>query len=103
MFSVPFVDLAPGVRVIYAAGFDKLSEALFDLHGRHPSRQESPSAEGKNGGQFYTPSCVMRCLVEMLAPDKGRIYDPACGSDCFRADDGARWQFGVRFAVSSNN
>lgn len=38
------------------------------------------SAEGKNGGQFYTPSCVVRVLVEMLAPYKGRIYDPACGS-----------------------
>jgi type I restriction-modification system DNA methylase subunit len=38
------------------------------------------SAEDKNGGQFYTPSCVVRCLVEMLAPYKGRIYDPACGS-----------------------
>jgi type I restriction enzyme M protein len=38
------------------------------------------SAEGKNGGQFYTPSCVVRCLVGMLAPYKGRIYDPCCGS-----------------------
>jgi type I restriction enzyme M protein len=38
------------------------------------------SAEGKNGGQFYTPSCVVRVLVEMLAPYKGRVYDPACGS-----------------------
>ncbi len=38
------------------------------------------SAEGKNGGQFYTPSCVVRTLVEMLAPYKGRIYDPCCGS-----------------------
>ena len=38
------------------------------------------SAEGKNGGQFYTPSCVVCLLVEMLAPYKGRIYDPACGS-----------------------
>jgi len=38
------------------------------------------SAEGKNGGQFYTPQCVVRCLVEMLAPYKGRIYDPCCGS-----------------------
>ena len=37
-------------------------------------------AEGKNGGQFYTPSCVVRCLVEMLEPYKGRIYDPCCGS-----------------------
>jgi type I restriction enzyme M protein len=38
------------------------------------------SAEGKNGGQFYTPSCVVRCLVEMLGPYQGRIYDPCCGS-----------------------
>jgi type I restriction enzyme M protein len=38
------------------------------------------SAEGKNGGQFYTPSCVVRCLVEMLEPYEGRIYDPCCGS-----------------------
>jgi type I restriction enzyme M protein len=38
------------------------------------------SAEGKNGGQFYTPQCVVRVLVEMLAPYRGRIYDPCCGS-----------------------
>ena len=38
------------------------------------------SAEGKSGGQFYTPSPVVRLLVEMLAPYKGRVYDPCCGS-----------------------
>jgi len=38
------------------------------------------SAEGKNGGQFYTPRCVVQLLVEMLSPYKGRVYDPACGS-----------------------
>ena len=38
------------------------------------------SAEGKKGGQFYTPRCVVQLLVEMLAPYKGRVYDPACGS-----------------------
>lgn len=38
------------------------------------------SAEGKKGGQFYTPRCVVRVLVEMLAPYKGRVYDPCCGS-----------------------
>ncbi len=37
-------------------------------------------AEGKKGGQFYTPSHVVRILVEMLAPYKGRVYDPCCGS-----------------------
>jgi type I restriction enzyme M protein len=38
------------------------------------------SAEGKSGGQFYTPTHVVRILVEMLAPTKGRVYDPCCGS-----------------------
>ena len=38
------------------------------------------SAEGKKGGQFYTPRCVVRVLVEMLAPYNGRVYDPCCGS-----------------------
>ena len=41
---------------------------------------EFASAEGKKGGQFYTPRCVVRVLVEMLAPYKGRVYDPCCGS-----------------------
>jgi type I restriction enzyme M protein len=38
------------------------------------------SAEGKKGGQFYTPKPVVRLLVEMLEPYKGRVYDPCCGS-----------------------
>ena len=38
------------------------------------------SAEGKNGGQFYTPNCIVGVLVQMLAPYKGRVYDPCCGS-----------------------
>ncbi|NLS77972.1 MAG: SAM-dependent DNA methyltransferase [Chloroflexi bacterium] len=38
------------------------------------------SAEGKNGGQFYTPTHVVRLLVAMLAPYQGRVYDPCCGS-----------------------
>ncbi len=37
-------------------------------------------AEGKRGGQFYTPRSIVRLLVEMLEPYKGRIYDPCCGS-----------------------
>ena len=38
------------------------------------------SAEGKKGGQFYTPASVVKVLVEVLAPHAGRVYDPACGS-----------------------
>ena len=37
-------------------------------------------AEGKRGGEFYTPRSVVRLLVEMLEPYKGRVYDPCCGS-----------------------
>ena len=38
------------------------------------------SAEGKAGGQFYTPACVVKLLVAMLEPFTGRVYDPCCGS-----------------------
>lgn len=37
-------------------------------------------AEGKKGGEFYTPRCIVRLLVEMLEPYSGRVYDPCCGS-----------------------
>ena len=36
--------------------------------------------EGKRGGEFFTPSCVVRTLVEVLQPFQGRVYDPCCGS-----------------------
>jgi len=38
------------------------------------------AAEGKGGGEFYTPQCVVKLLVRMIAPFKGRVYDPCCGS-----------------------
>ena len=38
------------------------------------------TAEGKKGGQFYTPSYIVKTLVAVLSPNKGRIYDPCCGS-----------------------
>lgn len=38
------------------------------------------AAEGKRGGEFYTPAGVVRVLVELLQPTHGRVYDPACGS-----------------------
>jgi len=37
-------------------------------------------AEGKSGGQFYTPSCIVKILVNMIEPFKGRVFDPCCGS-----------------------
>lgn len=37
-------------------------------------------AEGKNAGEFYTPACIVRTLVEIIQPYHGRVYDPCCGS-----------------------
>lgn len=41
---------------------------------------EFANAEGKKGGQFYTPKSIVKLLVEMIEPYKGRVYDPCCGS-----------------------
>ncbi|MGC9259809.1 MAG: type I restriction-modification system subunit M [Phycisphaerae bacterium] len=38
------------------------------------------SAEGKGGGEFYTPACIVKLLAEMIEPYQGRIFDPCCGS-----------------------
>ena len=42
--------------------------------------QKFASMEGKNAGEFYTPSCIVRTIVEILQPYQGRVYDPCCGS-----------------------
>ena len=42
--------------------------------------QKFAAMEGKNAGEFYTPSCIVRTIVEVLEPYKGRVYDPCCGS-----------------------
>lgn len=41
---------------------------------------EFANAEGKKGGQFYTPKSIVKLLVQMIEPYKGRVYDPCCGS-----------------------
>ncbi|MDQ2077789.1 class I SAM-dependent DNA methyltransferase [Marinimicrobium sp. ABcell2] len=38
------------------------------------------AAEGKGGGEFYTPKCIVNLIAEMIEPYKGKIYDPCCGS-----------------------
>jgi len=75
------INLIAGI-VLTAASEGEKTHRSVDLLGRvyEYFLTRFASAEGKNGGQFYTPSCVVRLLVEMLAPYKGRIYDPACGS-----------------------
>ena len=42
--------------------------------------QKFAALEAKNAGEFYTPSCIVRTIVEILQPYKGRVYDPCCGS-----------------------
>ena len=41
---------------------------------------EFANAEGKKGGQFYTPKSIVKLMVQMIEPYKGRVYDPCCGS-----------------------
>lgn len=70
------IDLVSNIQV-----GDKASQAK-DVLGRvyEYFLSQFASAEGKKGGEFYTPRCVVKILVEMLEPYKGRVYDPCCGS-----------------------
>ena len=69
------VDLFSNIRM-HSAGEER------DLLGRvyEYCLQKFASLEGKNAGEFYTPSCIVRTIVEVLQPYKGRVYDPCCGS-----------------------
>ncbi|HKZ53473.1 MAG TPA: class I SAM-dependent DNA methyltransferase, partial [Candidatus Acidoferrales bacterium] len=70
------VDLVSNIRVGDADSRSK------DVLGRvyEYFLSQFASAEGKKGGEFYTPRCVVKLLVETLEPYKGRVYDPCCGS-----------------------
>jgi type I restriction enzyme M protein len=70
---------------------DLLNSARFTGHGATKARdilgevyeyflEKFAQAEGKRGGEFYTPAGVVRVLVEVLEPSHGRVYDPCCGS-----------------------
>ena len=69
------VDLFSNVKM-HTSGEEK------DLLGRvyEYCLQKFASLEGKNAGEFYTPSCIVRTIVEVLQPFEGRVYDPCCGS-----------------------
>jgi type I restriction enzyme M protein len=70
------------IDLISNIGFGDKENRSKDILGRvyEYFLSQFASAEGKKGGQFYTPRCVVRVLVEMLAPYNGRVYDPCCGS-----------------------
>lgn len=79
-------QLEPGklgelVDLISTIGFgaaDKAKDLLGEVYEYFLG--QFASAEGKKGGQFYTPASVVKVLVEVLAPHEGKVYDPCCGS-----------------------
>ena len=69
------------IDLVSTIGFTERSDAS-DLLGEvyEYFLGQFASAEGKKGGQFYTPSHVVKTLVAVLSPNSGRVYDPCCGS-----------------------
>jgi len=68
--------------VVASIGTGKTNDPSKDILGRvyEYFLSKFASAEGKLGGEFYTPKSVVELLVEMVEPAKGIIYDPCCGS-----------------------
>ena len=84
-YARPMLDSIRLGRLIDMVGNIKVGDAdarSKDVLGRvyEYFLSQFASAEGKKGGEFYTPRCVVRLLVEMLEPYRGRVYDPCCGS-----------------------
>lgn len=69
------VDLFTNVQMAEGADEKDLLGRTYEYCLRKFAEQE-----GKNAGQFYTPSCVVRTIVEILQPFTGRVYDPCCGA-----------------------
>jgi type I restriction enzyme M protein len=70
------IDLISGIALIERG--DKSKDVLGRVYEYFLG--QFAGAEGKRGGEFYTPRSVVRTLVEMIEPYKGRVYDPCCGS-----------------------
>jgi len=70
------------IDTIATIGFSKDDAGSKDILGRvyEYFLQQFAGQEGKQAGEFYTPRCIVRLLVEMIEPYKGRIFDPCCGS-----------------------
>jgi type I restriction enzyme M protein len=84
-YSRPVLDkhrLGELIDLIGTIGFGDKESRSKDILGRvyEYFLGRFAAAEGKGGGEFYTPQCVVKLLVEMIEPYKGRVYDPCCGS-----------------------
>ena len=85
VFAKPNLDktaLGQLLDMIGTIGLKEEQGNIKDLLGRvyEYFLGEFASAEGKKGGQFYTPKSIVTLMTEMLEPYKGRVYDPCCGS-----------------------
>ena len=84
-YARPALDkhrLAELINTIGSIGMGDKESRSKDILGRSYEYflSQFAGAEGKKGGDFYTPRSVVRLLVEMLEPFKGRVFDPCCGS-----------------------
>lgn len=80
--QLPDGKLGELVDLISRIGFGDDPTAARDVLGQvyEYFLGQFASAEGKKGGQFYTPASIVKTLVAVLAPHKGKVYDPCCGS-----------------------
>jgi len=84
-YSRPALDkkrLGELIDLISNIGFSDTESKNKDLLGQvyEYFLGQFADAEGKKGGQFYTARCIVKLLVDMIEPYKGRVYDPCCGS-----------------------
>ena len=85
VYAKPNLDkhsLGQLINVVAGIGLGSAEHRAKDTLGRvyEYFLSRFASAEGKGGGEFFTPTSVVRVLVEMLEPYRGRVYDPCCGS-----------------------
>ena len=80
--QLPDGKLGELVDMISTIGFGEDASQARDILGQvyEYFLGQFASAEGKKGGQFYTPASIVKTLVAVLAPHHGKVYDPCCGS-----------------------
>lgn len=80
--QLPDGKLGELVDLVSTIGFGNDANTARDILGQvyEYFLGQFASAEGKKGGQFYTPASIVKTLVAILAPHKGQVYDPCCGS-----------------------
>ncbi|MCL2507430.1 MAG: type I restriction-modification system subunit M, partial [Endomicrobia bacterium] len=80
--SLPPAKLGDLIDTVSTIGFNedfsKSKDTLGEIYEYFLGK--FASAEGKRGGQYYTPASIVKTLVAIMAPHKGRVYDPCCGS-----------------------